>query len=146
MNRILKTLLLWLLIVALPSQGAAAAITASCKSVSSNTPSAVLHTAIPHSVIALHHSHQDGNAVAHPAAPDDVSGFASGDPPEPRHLHEGGSCSACAACCVGASAPPSQTALSAVSGHMSLAIRLPATAFSGFIPAGPERPPRPLSV
>jgi hypothetical protein len=63
-----------------------------------------------------------------------------------QHQHKGSFCSSCASCCVGAVAPP-------VSLNHTLPPSLPETVhilaaplIAGFIPAGPERPPRHVSA
>jgi hypothetical protein len=55
-------------------------------------------------------------------------------------------CSACAACCFGATAPPSVVSVAPVFGTFEVAVTPPIVSFTGFIPAGLERPPRHLSA
>lgn len=141
MNRVLKTLLLWLLILALPAQGFAAAQLACGPAHHDKVPigapaSVHTHDAIDH--VGHVHEHEDQaheiqNAAADEAAPDSSSSF---------HKHATAKCSACAACCVGAAMSP--TVLTWPQPHDSVTVRIVASAaaFSGHIPAGLERPPR----
>ncbi len=146
MGLLIRTLLIWLLVLAVPAQGAAAAIMAFCgpyhhgAAAASHThrtspvghPEDVKHASHADSV----HAHQDIAAVADE---DEASAVSAGSG---KVVHaDQQKCSACAACCsFGA-------ILSTV-----LAVPAPAvtpTVFSAVVPTvdafaadGPERPPR----
>jgi hypothetical protein len=146
MNRILKTFLLWLLIAALPLQGMAAIIKASCgprhHSLSPVTMSVVEHH---HDGSAAPHEHvnviADGTTVDFEVANKTDSKSADGEP-----VHKTSYCSACAACCTGAVAPPPAVSLNPAFIAVEATVIPPVDSFIGFIPAGLERPPRPVSV
>lgn len=140
MNRILKTLLLWLIVVALPIQATAAVIKASCGSAHHAMLTTMHEQDIPvhehdHSVMAMHEHH------AH-AAYDGVDGMSAADIFSGQDIQEHSSCSACAACCVGAVAPPSAAVQTPEFTSFETAGVASATLIAGFIPASPERPPR----
>ncbi len=138
MKRALKTLLLWLLIVVLPSQGFAAAMLPSC--------CLMHHDSLAIAVIknAQHHdcgvSQDHVGAIAYHLAPDSpgMADHWSGTP----HKHQSSSCSACAACCVGATAPPSPVSLTAAYSSPESYVIFLAPWVAGFVPAGLKRPPR----
>ena len=140
MNRALKTLLLWLLITALPLQGFAAVVQASC--------GPAHHNGAGISVVSNQYHHDSEMALerndAAAATHHDVSELpATSDHSSAPHKHQSSVCSACAACCVGAVAlisPPSIF----IPAHTSseLVVISPAPLVTGFIPAGLERPPK----
>lgn len=151
MNCVLKTFLLWLMIAALPLQGMAAVVKASC---------GPRHHAMPPVAMAMmehHHAaagdaHDHTSAHQHTSAQDHTSAATSTLEPQalddlvhaksPKSSH----CSACAFCCTGSAAPPTTLSLMQAPVHVE-AIDLPsAVSFTGFIPAGPERPPRLVSA
>lgn len=142
MTRVLKILLLCLLMAALPIQGLAAAVKASCG------PSH--HSAVPSVMMAdLDHHGMDAGDQHHDAAghsaPDAAAANASAD-----HAAAGkgahGYCSACAVCCVGAVAPPSVSLWISDHGGSETVVIPPASFATGYIPASPERPPRHISA
>jgi hypothetical protein len=130
MNRAFKTLLLWLLIAALPLQGGAAAMQLTC---------GPAH----HNAAQLVHA-MDGHAQHGATVFVEVASGSSGASANADKLPA--SCSACAACCVGASAPPSVPVLTPAYGSSGFAVDSHPPLFTGFIPAGLERPPKPLSA
>lgn len=147
MNRLLKIFLLWLLIAALPLQGMAAVVKASC---GQRHHTAVM--AADATRYERHHAHEDGDAHhgghghGTVATADHELQNADEDSPSDSTNLAHAACSACAACCVGAVAPPSSLSLASVLGKVSTAITPPALSFTGFIPPGLERPPKSLSV
>ena len=145
MNRLLKTFLLWLLIAALPLQGVAAVVKASCGQRHHSTSIAAGH-AIDHAHEdgAAHHGHGDMHETM--SAADDEPPDAGKDSPSDSAKPVHGACSACAACCVGAVAPPSSVDLTPAFDKVSTAITPAAPSFAGFIPPGLERPPKSLSA
>lgn len=144
MNRTLKTLLLWLLIAALPIQGLAAAMQASC--------GPAHHTALAISAITDAHphagkvtySHDGQDALTHHAASDSpvTAEHSSGT----QQKHQSSFCSACAVCCVAAVAPPSAAIHTPVYSNSGPVVLSPSPLVTGFIPAGLERPPKRISA
>jgi len=138
MTRFVKTFVLWLLIAALPLQGIAAAAKAAC--------GPEHHEAINSTVsdMSSHHamSHDDEH---HATMMADASG--PGDHgSKHQHQHKTSFCSSCASCCVGAVAPPISLKQPSPPA-LSETVHIPAMPLiAGFIPAGPERPPRHLSA
>jgi len=137
MQRAVRFVLTWLLVLTLPLQGVAAATMAACGSRHSNHAAASGHSRISGAVSAVHHAH--GLDIAH------SHGHHAADPPAHDRAglvdDDGHKCSACASCCLNAVVP---------TGGISFgAIELPDlfTALVGSTPAaymtdGPERPPR----
>ena len=126
--------MLWLLIVSLPVQGIAAAITLPCT--------------IAHSSIAGTGAESmddcDESEMMMSKAPDHAGAdVAQQHKPCDQGSHGAhSSCRACCACSVGASAPPPFTVAGAPvqnfpNGHIS-----PTSSFTGWIPSRIERPPR----
>lgn len=131
----LKKFLLWLLIAALPLQGFAAAMQTSCGQM-------VAHHGQTEKTSAMQAHHQAAGDTAdsmHASADHNAPHFAK-DPAGANH--HGGSCSACASCCIGAAAPPSVNVLTPVYRSAVPAPSAPAHLVAGFIPAGLERPPK----
>jgi hypothetical protein len=134
MIRFLKTLLIWILVLALPAQAMASAVKLSCGPAHYNAVQ-VVHAADGH--------HHDG-ATAHSgmdSASSDATASADNSPTKPN-IHKSSFCSTCAACCVGATAPPSISFLTPAYSSSELVVISPAPLVTGFIPAGLERPPK----
>lgn len=133
MNRMFRTLLLWLLIAVLPLHAAAAVIGMPCGNMHGDTPSAA----------AEHHG--DAAADGHHHAAQDDSDKAAGA----HSTGDNGSHSTCSACSAFCSAPPvpatAHIAVPEYDGSETLR-PAPATLAAGFIPEGPRRPPRAHSV
>lgn len=136
MNRSLKTFLIWLLMAILPLHAVAASVGMSCAPDSSQVSHKVerIDAAHPGAGIEMHAHH---------------GAHASGDSGSDTHAQPAkfekqahSSCSACSALCAGAVAPPS--ALLAVPGFHGSDVFLasPMAMVPGFIPDGPQRPPR----
>lgn len=155
MNRIWKTLLLWLLIAMLPLQGAAAAIKLSCGSFSAgllqntdiaqthhpeNTTHAQAENHSMHIHSALHH--QPMNMMAH--AEHETNAAEQGNQYADQHtLHsQDGFCSACAACCFGSLAMPSAVSQPPFHKGSDIVNVAPLPLTGSHIPASLERPPR----
>lgn len=143
MNRIFKTFLLWLVLAALPLQGMAAAIQASCGPAHHTAPASMpSHT---HEGVVGSHSH-DG-AAAHDTSDtlSDVTASAA-DFSSNSSIDNHAVCSACAACCVGATAPPSGALLTPAYSSSETVVIAPTPLATGFVPAGLERPPKRFSA
>lgn len=125
MKRAFHTFLLWLLIAALPLQGFAAALQASCGTSAHHEAAEMVASAQSHA----QHDHE-ASAGHH----DDTGHTAAKD----KHS----SCSACAACCISAIAPPSVSLPSMAHSNARPAASSPAPLITGFIPPGLERPPK----
>ncbi|WP_156923841.1 hypothetical protein [Massilia alkalitolerans] len=137
MNRLLTTLLVWLLMAALPLHAVAASVSMSCAPVQQHTGAAQLTDHGSHAAADDPHAHHGMHAMdsAGTAADGDSSDTKTG-----KLSHS--SCSACSAFCIGAVAPPSSS-LSVPSFDGSEAVvAAPADLVAGFIPDGPQRPPR----
>jgi hypothetical protein len=123
-NILLRSFIVWCLLLALPLQGFAAATMPACAPVPAAPAMAM--------AMAPHHDHQAMLAMqrAAPAATDDSACAA----------HAAGKCHACAACCPGAM--PCASLRLAPGSAPNAAITL----YSGFLPvvdlALPERPPQ----
>ena len=137
MNRLLTTLLVWLLMAALPLHAVAATINLSCAHAQQHTDAAPANPHADHIAAAGDaHAHHGGHG-ADAAEPE-----AAGDEPEAGSMLSHSSCSACSAFCVGAVAPPSAS-LPLPSFDGSDAVVIAPTDFgTGFIPDGLQRPPR----
>lgn len=144
MNRVLKIFLLWLLIAALPLQGMAAVIKASCGPRHHDMSSVlmVMGEHSHHEAAGPHHHDDAGNIVVADDA-QKASAQHDADASQGPHLSY---CSACAACCFGAAAPPPSVSLVPVFSTAETAVIPPVVSFTGFIPAGLERPPRHVSA
>lgn len=125
MNRLLKTIFVWLLLLALPMQGYAAVTMLACGTGSHHGRTVAAHD---HSA----HAHGAGTQAAgthhHPAH--DTGG-----------KHGNAPCNACQGCCMGALMTSSIDWLP-VDLSSTLPSASPAVLFSGHIPGGLERPPR----
>ena len=142
MSRFLKTLLLWLLLAALPLQGVSAAIKAACGPMEHHGSAEMTMSGQSH--------HHDGDAtgmsdtnLAGTSA--DMNSAKSPDQPfGDKHKHS--TCSACATCCVGAVAPPSVAVVTSAYTSSLPPVVTPTPLITGFIPAGLERPPKRITA
>lgn len=158
MSRLLNSVLIWLLLAALPIQGMAAVVNASCAAGADDAhavmTSASVHGGPDMNMAATADAHRDD---AHPplmamSATDDVGVHAGHHvPTQPgdhghssTHAHAG--CSACASCCFGASAPPPAALAPTAIGHSDAVALSPSPLFVGFVPPALERPPRRLAA
>lgn len=163
MSRLLNSLLIWLLLAALPIQGMAAVVNASCAAGADDAhavmTSASVHAGPDMNMAATADTHRNDahhQDLHHPrmlmAATDDVSVHAghhvSTQPGDHGHssTHAHAGCSACASCCFGASAPPPAALTPTAIGHSDAVALSPSPLFVGFIPPALERPPRRLAA
>lgn len=149
MLRLLKTLLLSLLMLALPVQGVAAATGTSCGPAHRHGMLSSLqlpeHEAHGHQHFA--DEHHDAAAKAQPGGlHGDLHIHHPADPSDSDHHASASSCSACAACCVGAVLPPSALNHQPLDRGALALLVASVTPLPGFIPEGPKRPPRTLPV
>lgn len=128
---VLKSLIVWVLLLAVPFQGFASATMLMCAPIQSASAAPHDH----HAMLAAqgtghHHAANAAAAVGHADANDHSAGH-----------HAKGKCNACAACCFGAM-PPSYTTRMPVEAQNFAVIPFD----SGFVPAVdlafPERPPK----
>jgi len=147
MNRFLKTFLLWLMIAALPIQGIAAVVKATCgpKHHAMSSMSAV-SSEHQHPDGSVHHHHHDASdrvstVAVSVALTDDASNDSNSN-----HVHKASTCSACAACCVGATAPPPSINIPSVFRSAQTLVIPSVISFAGITPASLERPPRHFSA
>lgn len=135
MRVFLRRLLCWLVVLAIPAQGIAAARMQHCAA-GHERPRAV--RAADHDP-AAHHAHHGAAQGAHAplAAPDGHAPAADGDHAVP----DGTGCSACAACCAGMGLPAAEVKLS-VPVPEAYAADLRAGAVPPFLTGGLDRPPR----
>jgi hypothetical protein len=145
MTRTFKTFLLWLLIAVMPFQAFATNVLRVCSSGHQGMTMATLTPAA--------HGEEAANtpdALMDQQSADDeecVEVTSSADhnndtPDSPKF----GSCSACAACCVGAFAPPPMLSFKPSSNDAEVHETFGATLVVGFIPDSLERPPRHLAA
>lgn len=134
MRTTFKTLILWLMMLATPIQGFAAATMMFCEPMHQQMSFAEQGESM-HEM--HHHAH---NALEH------TSGNSASDPSNAAHNHGkhhgAGKCNMCSACCmlVAMTAPEFQ-AVSQLPVR-SQVIPFFTTALRGFVPESPERPPR----
>jgi hypothetical protein len=142
MNRFLKTLMLWLLLAALPLQGIAAAMQTTCGPME--------HGGLAEATMSVHlHEHggdalDAGDTVATDTGAAVKSAMSHDTSPDDSHDHA--TCSACASCCVGAvAAPPAAVVTPAYGSSLPSAVA-PVPLVTGFVPAGLERPPKRITT
>jgi hypothetical protein len=138
MNRTLKTLLLWLLVLALPMQGYAAATMVDYQTRFAHSTARITEAGHMH-----HMSSQAGNGgIEHHDSLQSAFHFHAQPHDSSSNQHEHSSCSTCAVCCIGVAVIPAD-----LDWHVPHAVAERSSAFlvvsfSGHIPAGIERPPR----
>lgn len=144
MYRIFKIALLSLIVLALPIQGVAAATLVLCGPMHQRMAMAgQSETAAVHS--AHDHTHHHGSVTAQTHSHDSAAG-AYDFQTNLTDQTDKYSCSACAACCTGAMlAGPGYRAPVLIFTAVALVPSNEAP-FSGFIPEGPEHPPRHILV
>jgi hypothetical protein len=137
MNRLLTTLLVWLLMAALPLHAVAASVSMSCAPVQEQTGLVQVADHSSQATADDSHSHHGMHALdATNSAADD----GSSDTKAGKLSHS--SCSACSAFCIGAVAPPSSSLSIPSFDGSEAVVAAPAALIAGFIPDGPQRPPR----
>ena len=137
MNRLLTTLMVWLLMAALPLHAVAASLSMSCAPVQQQA-GAVQRAGHASRVAASDmHAHHGMHAMG---SADITADGDSSDTEAGKLSHS--SCSACSAFCVGAVAvPPSSLSVPSFNGSEAV-VAAPVDPVAGFIPDGPQRPPR----
>ncbi|MDB5933799.1 MAG: hypothetical protein JWQ01_1143 [Massilia sp.] len=139
---LVKSLIVWFLLLAVPFQGFASATMLFCAPMQSHSP--VAHT---DAASSEHHDHDAMLAGQHADHDHNISGDHEASPDDADHTsmashHDGSKCNSCAACCFGASMPPSGSVRPAIDSQRFSAIPFD----TGFVPAVelalPERPPQ----
>ena len=143
----MRIALMWLLALAVPVQGFAAASMLSCGPGHHGSAAVHSHDGHPHS-----HDHAVAEgAHDHPAVAEASSGFSndspSGDHAESADLDKWskGTCSACASCCTAAALPSTVISFGVSASHDTFFAVVPGNV-GAFLTDGPERPPRPILV
>ena len=136
MVSLLRALLIWMLVLAVPVQAAAAASMALCGTGHHGAAAAV-------QAPAMHHADRQAASADHSHLAPDHHAAAAGDDRSQPTPAEGHKCSVCASCC----------SVSAIS-QMTLTVPEPAvvatvccaviTTVDPFAADGPDRPPRPV--
>lgn len=130
-----RACVLWLLLVTIPVQGLAAAVGGCC-------------LRVPGQSIAAGPISGTGGVSAMPCdeqASKQITAEAPGEVSQ-QHSSKAGSCKPCAACSIGASAPPSVLLLKIKSEESDSPVATPQGLFASHISAGLERPPKLPSV
>ena len=141
MNRLLTTLLVWLLMAALPLHAVAAATKLSCAHMQQHAQAKPADPHAGHAYVDAGDEH--ARHGGHTADTGQAAAAGGASDSEPDSLLSHSSCSACSAFCVGAVAPPSASLL-LPSFDGSDALVIARSDFgTGFIPDGLQRPPRP---
>jgi hypothetical protein len=139
MIRTLKTLLLLFIVVALPVQGLAAVVKASCGPGHHGSLSAVVAKTHHHDAAPTHQHDEGSDHAAADSVPAGAKSVA-----DRTTVSKCAYCSACATCCFAAVAPPSALLLIPVHSSSENVVTSPSPWVAGFIPAGLERPPKPI--
>ncbi|MBP7667821.1 MAG: hypothetical protein KA774_13315 [Burkholderiaceae bacterium] len=148
MFRVLRTILVWVMALAMPLQGMAASAMLFCApghaGVLQGPGPAAAAVGGSHAAHAHHHGH-DADAMDQAAPTIEVAADApcagADGPSDPPPHHGKFSCSACAACCV-ALALPGRLVLPAASGPSQQVPTATAAPVASHQPDGLDRPPR----
>ena len=147
MARLVKTLLIWLLVLVVPAQGAAAATMAFCGPDHHGDGAA---RAAVHATVSAHAHHADvlpGPAVHAPNAGMSADMAVADDAPAAAEASHGANqkCSACVSCCsLGAMLSPVPVVPAADPAPTVFTARVPTV--DAFATDGPDRPPRHVLV
>ena len=142
MVRRLRTLLIWLLALALPAQGVIAATMVFCGPNHHDRASAA---AMAHDADAAHHPLDSAAHSHHEAADGQAGNTASDESATPDKFAKSGlqKCSVCASCCSAAAIHDTGPKLPVLE-PMAADFAALATAVEPFAADGPDRPPRHL--
>jgi hypothetical protein len=152
MRFLTRTLLAWLLVLAIPLQGFAATAMLLCASGHQSNQGTVQAAAQSNHAQhqASHGSPQAGHEQVHTTSADaeattnaSAGGTTSADAGATSHAHapDKGKCSACASCCVG-TALVAAPFLSPISPQGNVAIAFTLAVFASYVPEGLDPPPR----
>ena len=143
MSRLLRRVLLWLLMLALPLQGLAGVARVHCADgdhAATIATAQAAHAAPGHGID--HDPGHDHPAPGHAGALAAQQGVADDVPGSSGGATAAAKCSACAACCVALALVPQWSQASAPAPR-GVAPLPPAAPVTTFLTPGPERPPRP---
>lgn len=135
----IRILMLWIMIVSLPMRGIAGAVTYSC---------AMTHASMANRAVASLQDCDDPEMTM-PMVQPHARVHAGADiahrdkPCDQGSCQKHSSCRACPACHVGAAAPPSIAIVEVPAASLANRSISPAPFFTGWIPSGLDRPPRP---
>lgn len=138
----LHTALLWLLLLALPFQGFAAASKFNCGPKPHSMVAGVMAASATPQVSGMSGHHQHMASTGHRYSPAAAQG-AGQNKPAPQQLDKfsKGNCSACAACCMGVALPPAALVMASCLPAMVTAEYCPAPHLD-YLSDGLDRPPR----
>ena len=139
MSRRITTFLLWFFIVALPAQGFAAVVRASCGSGQQSV--AQSHASALHTLRDADVGHNHA-AMLHAAAVTDADDATASDTTNPSHKHTSALCKTCGHCCIGGIVLPMHVRLTLPTFGLLVEVQHPDVRRAGFIPDSPDRPPR----
>jgi len=143
MRRFIWPSLIWLLALALPIQGLAAATMVNCSIGHEHHDTAPAASGAAGHGVAPYHAHGAGlTHQMHAHATDSGDQHAANDDGAPI-LHK---CSACAACCMGLALPSAGSSAPELPLAAAVALPTPAVHAVAFLTGGPDRPPRALSA
>lgn len=150
MNRILRTVLLYLLAMALPLQGWAAVTQSVCPPAMHQTDGQSTHVAMPLHDMSGHAMHAEHGHDTHADLPavSDADHEQSQDPGSMKHDKHAGAttCSICAVCHVGAALLPNMPEFAAPACDAAIVAIGDSSLLPSHIPDGIKRPPRHFSV
>ena len=145
MRKLLKPFVLWLLLIAVPFQGYAAATMKCCPSAHAK---GAAHSAQVPAMQGNMHAHLSGMDHDHEAGAAAVGAARAAKPDADAHHHSGDSskrvafkCSACASCCVSVAIVQTADASLSVAPSNSARISFLSRFFYRFVPETLERPP-----
>lgn len=136
MNCVLKTFLIWLLALALPMQGYAAATMFTCQTTLELPSHSMKQAAYIDDIMDAGDMHHHDHASARQLADSELHHAGAG-----KHHHHL-SCSTCSVCCVGVAVMPATVDWQPPYTGAELSPASPVVSFSGHIPSGLDRPPR----
>ncbi len=142
MHPLVRCLLIWLMALAVPLQGVAAASLQHC--LPAHVPeqaSGAQHAEGPSHDVHAHAHHPVDHAAASGTASRKADPHKA-DPHNAAGTLKAGKCSACAACCVALGLPAQAVQVPVVPADAFMS-RLRVAAHFSFVPAGLDRPPRP---
>lgn len=140
MNRVLKAIVIWLLLLALPVQGYAAAVMAVCGPVPQQADKHATH----HMAAADDDGHGESgySGLGHHRAADNTLADHDTAPHHPAGKHASSACGSCGVCCIGAVMLISQLNWDLLLNGSTLYAPASSPRLPGVVLAGPERPPR----
>ena len=141
MPALVRSLLIWLMVLALPSQGLAASVMQHCVPVN---PPVHLDAAMALSMDGHDHVHADelpGHDLAQQSHASEGMTSDGANIAHGKATAGAGKCSACAACCPAVGMPPGVSPIPTPPAE-KLALQLRFIAVDSFVPGGLDRPPR----